>query len=80
MTETTKTFEFDVTLDDLLYVNGAGGLNEVLDFRMGNDPEFEGIIATDISYEAVLLSPGDTALITIRATFTPDPMFGEDED
>ena len=83
MTATPTTITFDVTLDELLYAEGAAGLNDILDERMTNDPQarFEGQMATDISYEAVSVSPGDISLITISATFTPDYLYGEpDED
>lgn len=78
MTETATTFEFDVSLDDLLYAEGAAGLNDILDERMAQKPEdFYGIMATDISYEPLFVTPGDTGLITIRATFTPESLYGE---
>jgi hypothetical protein len=82
MTATPATFEFDVSLDDLLYAEGAAGLNDILDERMSNDPlgRFEGKIATDISYQPVLVTPGDNGLITIIATFTPEALDGADED
>lgn len=83
MATTPTTFEFDVTLDDLLYAEGVAGLNDILDERMTNDPQarFEGQMATDISYEALTVTPGDTNIITISATFTPDYLYGEpDED
>lgn len=75
-----RTLEFDVTLEDLVEAGGLEGLNEILDQRMSQRPEFEGMIATDISYEAVSVSPGDVNLIVIVATFTPDPLYAEDED
>lgn len=82
MTETTATFEFDVTLDDLVEANGIEGLNDILDERLAQDPlgRFEGVIASDISYEPLSVTPGDTGLITIVATFTPDSLTGESDD
>lgn len=80
MTATTATLEFDVTLDDLMEANGAEGLNDILDQRMSQNPEFEGVMPTDIAYEPLFVSPGDTALITIRATFTPESYFGEADE
>lgn len=80
MTETTKTFEFDVTLDELIEANGVEGFNDILDERLSQNPEFDGIIPTDISYDPLTVWPGDTALITIRATFIPDSISGETDD
>lgn len=77
-----KTFEFDVTLEDLLYANGVEGLNDILDSRMAD----RGIqhSATDIGYKVVRLYPvteeGVEGLITIIATYVPDYMGYEDED
>ena len=68
------TFDFNVSLDDLLYTPGLEGLNEILDNRLEQDPSFEGVIATDISYETVSATPGPSGTITIRAIFTPEDL------
>lgn len=73
-------FIFDVTLDDLLDADGVEGLNNILEERMTQDPEFEGVLPTDISYEPQFVTPGDVGLITIIATFTPDSIYGETDD
>lgn len=65
-----SAFEFDVTLDELLESKGPKGLNNLLDRRMSQDPEYDYSIATQISYEPVLVTPGNPPLMTIRATFT----------
>lgn len=75
-----KTFEFTVTPDDLIEANGLEGLNEILDEQM----TAAGLqhIATDISYKFKTLVEGNTydALITVIAIYTPDDMYGDDED
>lgn len=70
------TFDFDVTFEELLWMQGAGGLNEVLDERM----EQAGLkhMATDIAYEAHKMT-NKTGMITVRATYTPDSDFDEDD-
>lgn len=72
-----KTFDFDVTFEELLWMQGAGGMNEVLDERM----EQAGLqaTATDISYEAHKMD-NKTGMITVRATYTPDSDFDEDSE
>ena len=73
--DNTATFDFDVTLDDLLYCGGLEGLNEILDERLDqNSDGSEPVMATDITYEVVSATPGIDGIITIRATFTPDPL------
>lgn len=76
----SKTFEFTVTPDDLIEANGLEGLNEILDEQM----TAAGLqhIATDISYKFKTLVEGNTydALITVIAIYTPDDMYGDDED
>lgn len=75
----TKTFEFDVTVEDLLDADGVAGLNEILDERMAS----QGIqhTATDIGYEVKRMHKEDGAdpLIIIVATYIPD-FEGVDED
>lgn len=76
----TKTFEFDVTMADLLDADGLNGLNEILDERMAD----RGIqhTATDISYDLTGLHREDGAegLLTIVATYVPDfDLMDEDE-
>lgn len=73
-------FIFDVTLDDLLEADGVEGLNNILEERMLQNPEFEGVLPTDISYEPQFVTPGDIGLITIIATFTPDSIYGETDE
>lgn len=82
MGTTPTEFEFDVTLDDLLYANGLEGLNDILDERMAAKPEdFYGVMPTDISYELKSVTTGDEGLglITIVATFTPESLYGDYE-
>jgi hypothetical protein len=74
----TQSFEFEVTVDDLIEVNGVEGLNEILDERMGE----AGIkhTATDIGYEVTKMT-NKTGLITITATYLPDfEAFGGEDD
>lgn len=73
-------FIFDVTLDDLLDADGVEGLNNILEERMAQNPEFAGVLPTDISYEPQFVTPGDIGLITIIATFTPDSIYGDNDD
>lgn len=72
-----KTFDFDVTFEELLWMQGAGGMNEVLDERM----EQAGLkhTATDISYEARKMT-NKTGMITVRATYVPDSDFDADAE
>lgn len=67
----TKTFEFDVTVEDLLDADSLAGLNAILDERMAS----QGIqhTATDISYEVKRMHEEDGAdpLIIIVATYIP---------
>jgi hypothetical protein len=76
------TFEFDVTLDELLDAEGIEGLNDILDDRLAS----QGIshIPTDIGYTVVKHHPGGeenpSGLITIIATYIADDMGEEDED
>lgn len=72
-TNADTTFEFDVTFEELLYAEGAAGLNEILDERMAD----QGIqhTATDIGYQVIKHTPGEegtSGLITIIATYIPD--------
>lgn len=75
-----ETFEFTVTPDDLIYAQGLEGLNEILDEQM----TAAGLThtATDIFYEFKTLVEGTTydALITVVATYTPDDLYGDDEE
>lgn len=77
----TKTFEFDVTLEELAESGGMDGLNDILDSRL-SDRGFSHI-PSDIDYRAIGLIPGDDThegIITILATYTPDYMGMDEED
>lgn len=77
----TKTFEFDVTLDELVESGGMDGLNDILESRL-SDQGFS-YIPSGIDYRAIGLTPGDDTqegIITILATYTPDYMGMDEED
>ena len=63
-----QTFDFDVTMYDLVEAEGIDGLNEILDERMAA----QGIdgYAADVSYWPINLDvQGDQHMLTIRAKF-----------
>lgn len=63
----TKTHRLELTLDDLLLMDGMEGMNEALDVSMESAGLSE--IATDISYTVVSVTDG---VLTVEATYTPD--------
>jgi len=75
------TFEFDVTLDELVDSGGMDGLNDILESRL-SDKGFS-YIPSGIDYRAIGLVAGDDThegIITILATYVPDYMDADEDD
>jgi hypothetical protein len=71
-----STIQFEISIDDLLETSGVEGLNRFLDERlrecMALDPEFDGVLPTDVIYTPLSVTPGDDGLIVVVADFTSE--------
>jgi hypothetical protein len=72
------TRRFTVDVEDLIdSINSIDDLNGRLDEALEDEPH----TATDISYQMVgcVLELGGSATLTFEATYTPDPIFEEEQ-
>ena len=69
-----KTFQFEISLDELVWLEGMQGMNDLLDEKMTQAGL--GEIATDISYAIIKLNVSadgnENNTVTVEATYLPD--------